>query len=340
MTTEFAPGYAPGYRSPLGRIYPVLRISAGSLGAGKSLEAIDYVRVWWEPFHPLTSRRVTVNVYAVANIVNVEMAKAWDGAEGAYWADNAASYERTTRRFWGRLREQVPIAEDERAIDIGCGNGAKTCDLARAAPSGSALGIDLSRPMLENARRRAAANGVTNVQFVHGDAQAYTFEPGVATMATSSFGCMFFADPVAAFRNIGNGLSSGGRLALLAWREFSRNEWVSAIRGALAPELPPPPPVGPRSWADPDRVRGLLSAAGYADIELASVDDMADMGADADAAYEFLNSDGFVRGALEQVGDEGREERLARMRSVLDSRATPDGVLLPASAWLVTARKG
>ena len=64
------------------------------------------------------------------------------------------------------------------------------------------------------------------------------------------------------------------------------------------------------------------------------------MGADTDAAYEFLNSDGFVRGALEQVGDEGREERLARMRSLLDSHATPDGVLLPASAWLVTARKG
>ena len=120
----------------------------------------------------------------MADIVNVEMAKAWDGAEGAYWADNAASYERTTRRFWGRLREQVPIAEDERAIDIGCGNGAKTCDLARVAPFGSALGIDLSRPMLENARRRAAANGVTNVQFVHGDAQAYPFEPGVATLAT------------------------------------------------------------------------------------------------------------------------------------------------------------
>jgi hypothetical protein len=113
---------------------------------------------------------------------------------------------------------------------------------------------------------------------------------------------------------------------------------MSAIREALAPELPPPAPVGPRSWADPDRVRDLLSAAGYADIELGSVDDMADLGADADAAYELLNSDGFVRGALEQVGGDRREQRLTRMRAVLDSRATPDGVLLPASAWLVTAR--
>jgi SAM-dependent methyltransferase len=275
---------------------------------------------------------------AVADIVNVEMAQAWDGAEGAYWADNAASYERTTRRLWRRLRELVPVADDERTIDIGCGNGAKTCDLARAAPSGSALGIDLSRPMLENARRRAAASGITNARFVHGDAQTYPFEPGGATLATSSFGCMFFADPVAAFRNIETGLSPGGRLALLAWRDLSRNEWMSAIREALAPDLPPPAPVGPRSWGDPDRVRGVLSAAGYADIELTSVDDMADLGADADAAYEFLNSDGFVRGALEQVEAGRREEGLARMRGVLESHATADGVLLPASAWLVTAR--
>jgi SAM-dependent methyltransferase len=276
----------------------------------------------------------------VAEIVNADMARAWDGAEGAYWADKAASYERTTRRLWGRLRAQVPIAEDERAIDIGCGNGAKTCDLARAAPSGSALGIDLSRPMLENARRRAAATGLTNAQFVHGDAQVYPFEPGGATIATSSFGCMFFADPVAAFRNVGNGLSSGARLALLAWRDISRNEWLSAIRATLAPELPPPPsaPVGPRSWADPDRVRGLLSEAGYAEIEFTSVDDIVDLGADPDAAYAFLNSDGFVRGTLEEIGNDRRAERLARMRAVLESRATPDGVLLAASAWLVTAR--
>lgn len=285
----------------------------------------------------MTSGRAAQNVCAVAEIVNVEMAQAWDGAEGVYWAEHAASYERNTRRLWARLREQVPIAEDERAIDIGCGNGAKTCDLAGAAPSGSAVGIDLSRPMLEIARRRASANGLTNVRFVHGDAQAYPFEPGAATLATSSFGCMFFADPVAAFRNIGSGLCRGGRLALLAWREYSRNEWMSAIREALAPELPPPAPVGPRSWADPDHVRALLSAAGYVDVEFCAVDDMADLGADADAAYEFLNSDGFVRGALEQVGADHREERLARMRGVLESRATPEGVLIPASAWLVTA---
>jgi SAM-dependent methyltransferase len=289
----------------------------------------------------LTLGRLADSVCSVTDIVNVEMAQAWDGAEGEEWAAKVASFERANHRFWARLRAQVPISEGERAIDVGCGNGASTCDLAQAAPAGSALGIDLSRRMLENGRKRAAADGIANVQFVHGDAQVYPFEPGAATLATSSFGCMFFADPVAAFRNVGAGLADGGRLALLAWRDMERNEWMSAVRAALVPELPPPPPsdVGPLSWVDADRVRGLLAAAGYADVELTSVDDMADMGPDTDAAYTFLSSTGFVRGALEQVGNEDREERLARMRAVLERRATPDGVLFPASAWLVTARR-
>lgn len=111
-------------------------------------------------------------------------------------------------------------------------------------------------------------------------------------------------------------------------------------RGPRA-ELPPPPPatVGPLSWVHVDRVRSRLYAASYVDIELQSIDDIADMGADADSAYAFLKSGGFVRGALELVDNIGRDERLDRMRALLESRATPDGVLFPASAWLVTARR-
>jgi trans-aconitate methyltransferase len=273
-------------------------------------------------------------------IVNVEMAEAWDGPEGAYWADNGPSFERTTRRFWARLRAQVPVAADDHIIDIGCGNGASTCDLAPAAPRGGVVGIDLSQRMLANARERAAAARLTNAQFVHGDVQAYEFEPGAASLAVSAFGCMFFADPVAAFGNLRTGLADDSRLALLAWRDFERNEWVSAIQATIAPELEPPPAgKGPFSFADADRVQQVLSDAGFRDIVLTSVDELADMGADADAAYAFVSSLGRVRGLLEQVGGDRRDERLGRLRAELASRATPDGVLFPASAWLITARR-
>lgn len=81
---------------------------------------------------------------------------------------------------------------------------------------------------------------------------------------------MFFDDPVAAFTNVRHGLGAGGRLALLAWRELARNEWLTAIPAALAcgRDLPLPPPDAPTpfSLADPDRVRPILTAAGYDDI--------------------------------------------------------------------------
>jgi len=58
---------------------------------------------------------------------------------------------------------------------------------------------------------------------------------------------MFFADPVRAFTNLAESLHPGGRIGLLAWRELARNEWMSAIRDALAAgrSLPIPPPGAP-----------------------------------------------------------------------------------------------
>ncbi|MGH9286473.1 MAG: class I SAM-dependent methyltransferase, partial [Acidimicrobiales bacterium] len=180
----------------------------------------------------------------VDSIANVEMAAAWDGEEGARWVEHAEKYERAGRRQWEWFLRGDFIAPGDRVLDIGCGTGRSTRDAARRAPAGSALGVDLSARMLERARQVAAAEGLTNVGFDHADAQVYPFPAGALDIAISSFGAMFFSDPAAAFANIGRALRPGGRLAMLAWRELARNEWVTAMRAALAAgrTLPAPPP--------------------------------------------------------------------------------------------------
>ena len=137
---------------------------------------------------------------------------------------------------------------------------------SRLASSGSALGVDLSARMLERARELAAAEEVTNIHFLQADAQVHSFEAGAFDVAMSSFGAMFFADPVAAFANVAGALRAGGGLGMLVWRELGRNEWVTAVRAALAMgrQLPEPPPararpLPARQWrlreADPRRCR-------------------------------------------------------------------------------------
>ena len=154
---------------------------------------------------------------------------------------------------------------------------------------------------------------------------------------------MFFGDPVAAFTNIGAGIRPGGRLALLAWRELARNEWLTELRAALAVgrELPFPPPDAPTPFAlaDPDRVRRILSAAGYHDIRLDPLDEPIEFGSDADDAFAFMRTLGIVEGLTHGLDDASRTRALAKLRKTVAAHDSPMGVLFGTSAWLITARR-
>ena len=171
---------------------------------------------------------------------------------------------------------------------------------ARLAHEGSALGVDLSSSMLAVARRRATAEGVPNVDFRQADAQVYAFDPGTFDLAISRFGVMFFEDRTAAFTDIASALRSGGRLAMLAWQDIRKNEWIMTVRETLAAgrDLPMPPAKtsGPMALADQDDVRGLLAGAGFESIGFTSIEEPVWFGADSEAAYEFVGEIGIVKG--------------------------------------------
>jgi SAM-dependent methyltransferase len=205
-------------------------------------------------------------------VANVEMERAWDGHEGDVWTEHAARYERAGSRVVQHLLDADLVGGADRVLDVGCGTGAPTRALARKAVDGHVTGIDLSTAMLDLARKRSADEGLANLTFVRGDAQVHPFDPDAFDVVTSSFGVMFFIDPVAAFTNIGKGITPGGRLALLAWRGLQENPWLMELRAAIAlgRDLPVPPPDAPSPFAlaDPDRVRRVLGAAGFDDVDL------------------------------------------------------------------------
>jgi SAM-dependent methyltransferase len=167
-------------------------------------------------------------------IANVEMANAWDGEEGERWAQDADLYDASGVHLWRAFLATDPIAAGEHVLDVGCGSGKSTRDVARLAAPGQVLGVDLSSQMLDVARRRSAAEGLANVGYLQADAQVYPFDEGRFDVAISCFGAMFFADPIAAFANIGRAVRPGGRLAVLSWRPLAENEWIRALRDALA----------------------------------------------------------------------------------------------------------
>ncbi|MGH8975525.1 MAG: class I SAM-dependent methyltransferase [Acidimicrobiia bacterium] len=277
------------------------------------------------------------------NVANIDMAKAWDGDEGVHWAEHADRYDASVAPHDRHLQAAAAVGGADQVLDVGCGCGASTRLAARAATDGGALGVDLSSRMLDRARRRAADEGLTNVRFEQADAQVHPFPDAAFDVVISRFGAMFFADPVAAFANIGRAMRHGGRLALLSWRSLADNEWLSEIRGALAAgrDLPEPPlgAPGPFGLAGAADVHRILDAAGFTDVVLGVVEEPVNLGADAGDAFGFLRDLGITRGLLDGLDEAATAGALDELRVVLAAHDTGHGVLLGSSAWLITARR-
>lgn len=282
------------------------------------------------------------DAHPVAGVVNGEQARAWQGEE-VHWVEHEEHYNASVRRHSLRLFAAARIGPGDRVLDVGCGCGETTRAAARTASSGMALGVDLSARMIARARERSQAEGLTNVWFEQADAQVYPFAEQAFDLAISRFGAMFFADPVAAFRNIGRALRPGGRLALLSWRELGCNPWLLALRQALAAgrTLPAPPmgAPGPFGLADALAARHLLTAAGFVDIAFEEVNEPVCLGTDSDDAFAFVRTMGITRGLLQDLEEAATGQALAALRRTLAAHDSGQGVLLDSRAWLITARR-
>jgi SAM-dependent methyltransferase len=272
---------------------------------------------------------------------NAEQKRAWDGDEGAYWAAHADYFERSAVLLHRRVIAAAAIGDHDRVLDIGCGTGQTTRYAARAAEHGAVLGVDLSSPMLEYARRRAADVGLGNVRFERADAQIHPFDAESFDVAISSAGATFFGDLVAGFTNIARALRPGGRLALLTWQSREQNEWLREFTGALAAgrDLPSPPQDAPNPFAlaDPDRARSILTRAGFADVTIEGVSERMWFGDRATDSYEFVL--GLLGWMLRDLDDAGTARALDALRATTTAHETPDGVLYDAAAWIIRARR-
>jgi SAM-dependent methyltransferase len=239
------------------------------------------------------------------------------------------------------LRRAYNIRADDRVLDIGCGTGRTTRDAARSARNGSALGVDLSAPMIERARELARAEGVPNVAFEQGDAQVHRFPEDGFDLAVSRFGTMFFDDPVAAFTNIARALRPAGRLVMLVWQEHERNEWSVAIERALGHGGPLPARQGrePFSLADRGTVAAILGAAGFGEPMFTDVHQPVYYGPDVAAALEWVGGFSSTRESLARLDAAAAAQALERLREALAAHASERGVWFDSRAWIVEARR-
>jgi len=280
------------------------------------------------------------------DMTNADMNEYWNGDGGRKWVRFQDRMDASLIPFGLKAMAAVGVSAGEFVIDVGCGCGDSTLELARrAGPGGHVLGIDISEPIIARARTRAASTGARNVSFQRGDAQVHKFAPCAADVVFSRFGIMFFDDPAAAFGNIRRGLKPGGRVAFICWRPIQDNEWISLSLDVVARHVPLPPPSGPEtpgplSFGDPDRVRRILTSAGLSDVAIEGAHTPFKVGGNLDEAVEFLTQMGPASGAIAQSdADEATKSRIAAdMREALTPYDTGQGAVIGAATWVVTAR--
>lgn len=233
----------------------------------------------------------------------------------------------------------------DRVVDIGCGFGDTTQQIAGiVGPDGAAVGVDVAERFIEAARAEAA--GLAKVRFAVMDVETTPFDEKF-DFAFSRMGTMFFANPVAALRNIREALEPGGRLCMSVWRQKADNDWLH--RGELIvkgfvdkPDDSDEPTCGPGpfSMANADTVSGQLVAAGFRDVELHRVDIPILMGRDLDEAIALITAIGPGGEVLRLLGDRAdgvRPAIEAALREGLAPFVSDAGVYGPASTWTVAA---
>jgi SAM-dependent methyltransferase len=280
---------------------------------------------------------------------NVEATEAWNGPLFDVWIEYRDIVAEGLRNHGEAALAASPPREGDRVLDIGCGLGDTTVRLAEIVGSaGRAHGVDVAERMIETAIEEAADAGIENVSFDARDIEVTTFEDEY-DYAFSRMGTMFFANPVAALRNVREALVRGGLLNMVVWRRKLDNEFMHRAELVVAEYLDEPEESdaprcgpGPFSMANADTVTDVLKHAGFEDVRLARQDLPYKIGDDLEHAVAFNMALGPAAEVLRMWGDrvdEIRPKITEDLRKALSDFVVDGGaVVAPASTWAITAR--
>jgi ubiquinone/menaquinone biosynthesis C-methylase UbiE len=280
----------------------------------------------------------------VMHDANDEQARMWNGPSGRAWVENQELLDRMYKPFEDLLVVAASAKSARAVLDVGCGAGATTLAVARSLGAAEAApyvqGVDISEPLIDAARVRAAREG-GSAEFLCGNAQMYPFEPARFDLIISRFGVMFFDDPVAAFANLRHAVRDSGELQVIAWRSAASNPFMTTAEGAAAPLLPNLPARRPNapgqfSFADERHVHAILEESGWADIELRPIDVACTLAETELVPY--LTRLGPVGRALEDVDARTRTEVTGIVRAAFEPFVRGSEVHFNAACWMISAR--
>lgn len=267
----------------------------------------------------------------------------WSSAVGATWAAQAEPMDYVLAPVLNAVIDAAQLKTGDKVLDVGCGAGTSTLTAAaQVRPDGSALGVDISKPLLDAARSKAAS--VDNVTFQDADAQVSDFKGTRFDVAISRFGVMFFNDFTAAFGNIREALKPNGRIAFATWGIIPENPFFTmpaaaakATLGAVPKSDPDEP--GPFALREVVRFERALNDAGFSNVSVTPTTiDLPMRGTPMEAAGTLCKIGPAHRALKYHEADEKDEAYLrTALAAELQSYMTPNGIVVPSLINIATA---
>ncbi len=291
--------------------------------------------------------KVTVPRAGEVAAENEEATEAWSGVLFDRFVQYRGLIVLGLQNFGKAAMEVNPPNPGDRVLDIGCGFGDATQQLAAlVGPEGEVVGVDVSEPFIRASIEEARKAGVENIEFLAGDVQVMELS-GSFDYAFSRMGVMFFANPVQALRNIRGALRPGGRLCAVVWRRKLDNDWVNRTEAVVERYLEEPEETdeptcgpGPFSMANADTVSEQLQIAGFENPSFTRLDQEMKIGEDLDHAVAFNMALGPAAELIRLSGEEAEKIRPTLEREIaetLEDLQGENGVYAPASTWIVAA---
>ena len=270
----------------------------------------------------------------------------WAGDMGARWLANLAGFEGSIALIGTALLDHAGYAGGESVLDLGCGGGATTLEIARrVGPDGHATGLDISPELVDFAARRAQEAGLANVRFVCADAATATLPDAPFDRLFSRFGSMFFPEPVAAFANVRQLLKPGARIDLAVWAPPADNPWMAGAMAVVRAHVDLPAPVprapGPFAFEDPAYLSDVLEKAGFSAIKVTPHSCLLPVGGTGrtpEEAARFVTSAMAFGQVLQEAPAAVRDAAMADILGLFAAHHVPGrGVTMSAKVWLVSA---
>ena len=279
-------------------------------------------------------------------MANEQQTEFWSGSGGEYWVVNQQQMDTMLEPLGAQALARIDLNNVHHVLDIGCGTGSTTLDIAARLPDGARVtGADLSVPMTDYARSRLAPEGVSNADFMTCDLQLDKLDPGKFDAAFSRFGVMFFDQPVVGFSNIRSAMKSGAPLAFVCWQTPRENLWHSlavatAKKFIEMPAAPEPRAPGPFAFADTDYVTAILTDSGFGDIVIEPHTQTVELfsGQDVrDAAENFARINPIISAFMTEAGDDKAEPLIDGLADALAPYHQNGALHFPSATWLVSA---